>query len=234
MPTIRPIMSVPPPQELAAVLSESPRPQGAFPWKPDGWLSQMHDLPEVQHMLGGLPDKVDRTHIRETVLAELVAGRVLAAFVSAMVWGYGDIGYGPTRVRWVLTGVNVDARDAPVRNDVAGLLGTAADVVRGDGAVEGFRYMSNAGRIKHLGSAFFTKWLYFSSAISDPDDPNAAPILDKQVHDWLEKRAGITLDISRTAEYQRYLDVITSWGDRFGRTPVQVEKAIFGLATGRD
>ena len=44
----------------------------------------------------------------------------------------------------------------------------------------------------------------------------------------------MTLDISRTAEYQRYLDAITSWGDRFSRTPVQVEKAIFGLATGRD
>ena len=43
--------------------------------------------------------------------------------------------------------------------------------------------MCNAGRIKHLASAFFTKWLYFSSAVSDSDDPNAAPILDKQVHD---------------------------------------------------
>jgi hypothetical protein len=227
-------MSVSPPPELAAVLSEPPRPQCAFPWKPAGWLTEMHDLPEVQHMLGGLPDKVDRTQIRETVLAELAAGRVLSAFVSAMVWGHGDTGYGATRVRWVLTGVKAHAHDAPVRKDVAGLLGTAADVVRTDGPVEGFRYMSNAGRIKHLASAFFTKWLYFSSAVSDPDDPNAAPILDKRVHDWLENRAGMTLEISRTTEYQRYLDVITGWGDRFSRTPVQVEKAIFGLATGRD
>lgn len=93
--------------------------------------------------------------------------------------------------------------------------------------------MNNAGRIKHLGSAFFTKWLYFGSALTSPDDPNAAPILDKQVQDWLKQHAGVTLDIRRTEAYQRYVDALTAWGEHHGRTPVQVEKAIFGLATGR-
>lgn len=65
-------------------------------------------------------------------------------------------------------------------------------------------------------------------------DPNAAPILDKQVHDWLEHHADIALDIRRTQEYQRYFDTLTQWGECYDRTPVQVEKAIFGLATGRD
>ncbi|MDP7707445.1 hypothetical protein [Mycobacterium sp. TY815] len=227
-------MSVELPPDLAGALAEPPRPQRAFSWKPAGWRTEMHDLPEVLEVLEALPDKVDRTLIRETVLAELAAGRVLPAFVSAMVWGYGDAGYGATRVRWVLTGIKDGAHGAPVRSDVAGLLGVAVNRVRAEGPVEGFRFMSNAGRIKHLASAFFTKWLYFSSALASPDDPNAAPILDKRVHDWLEDRANLTLDISRTHEYQRYLDALTSWGEAFGRTAVQVEKAIFGLATGRD
>jgi hypothetical protein len=41
-----------------------------------------------------------------------------------------------------------------VRDDVAGLLGTAAHVVRTDGPVEGFRNMSNAGRIKQEKAIF--------------------------------------------------------------------------------
>jgi hypothetical protein len=53
------------------------------------------------------------------------------------------------------------------------------------------------------------------------------------VREWLEKHAGVILDISRTPDYQRYFDALTGWGEIYGRTPVQVEKAIFGLATGR-
>jgi len=226
-------MPKPVPSLLAAALAEPPRPQHAFVWEPAGWRTEMHDLPEVQGMLGDLPGRVDRELIRLKVLEELNEGRVISAFVSAMVWGYGDRGYGPVRVRWVLTGVKQGAHGASVRGDVPGLLSDAVEVVRGEGAVEGFRFMANAGRLKYLASAFFTKWLYFASALDSPDDPRAAPILDKQVHDWLEKHADMTLDISRTHEYRRYLDVLTEWGDQFARTPVQVERVIFSLATGR-
>lgn len=226
-------MPKPVPSVLASVLTEPPRPQRAFVWEPDGWHSEMHDLPEVQGALDGLPGRVDRGLIRQRVLEQLDEGRVLSAFVSAMVWGYGDRGYGPVRVRWVLTGVKQGAREASVRGDVPGLLSDAVEVVRAEGAVEGFRFMANTGRLKYLASAFFTKWLYFASALEGPDDPRAAPILDKQVHDWLDEHAGMALDISRTHEYRRYLDVLTGWGDQFARSPVQVEQAIFGLATGR-
>jgi hypothetical protein len=56
--------------------------------------------------------------------------------------------------------------------------------------------------------------------------------LDKQVHDWLEEHAGLSLDISRTTAYQRYVETLTAWGEKYSQTPVQVEKAIFGLAMG--
>ncbi|MUL78818.1 hypothetical protein [Mycolicibacterium sp. CBMA 226] len=226
-------MPEPVPPLLATALTEPPRPQRAFVWEPAGWRTEMHDLPEVQRMLDDLPARVDRGLIRQRVLDELDEGRILSAFVGAMVWGYGDRGYGPVRVRWVLTGVKQGAHTASVRGDVPGLLSDAVEVVRAKGAVEGFRFMANAGRLKYLASAFFTKWLYFASALDSPDDARAAPILDKQVHDWLDDHAGVTLDISRTHEYRRYLDVLTRWGDRFARTPVQVEQVIFSLASGR-
>jgi hypothetical protein len=224
-------LTIPPP--LAEVLAKQPIPQQAFPWKPAGWLAKMHDLPEVLNRLNHLPQEVDRTTVREVVLNELDGGHVLAAFVTAMVWGYGDRGYGPARVRWVFTGVKAGALTAPVRNDIADLLRNAVDVVRDKGPVKGFEYMGNEGRIKYLGSAFFTKWLYFASALKCPDDQNAAPILDKQVHDWLKEHAGVTFNISQTTAYESYLRTLTDWGKEYGRSPVQVEKAIFGLQTGR-
>ncbi|WP_071289669.1 hypothetical protein [Mycolicibacterium llatzerense] len=88
-------MPKPVPPLLAAALAEPPRPQQAFVWEPAGWRTEMHDLPEAQGMLGDLPGRVDRELIRQRVLEELDEGRVLSAFVSAMVWGYGDRGYGP-------------------------------------------------------------------------------------------------------------------------------------------
>lgn len=221
------------PPALAAVLAEPAVAQRSFPWNRSAWTTGMHDLPEVQRVLNSIPDRVDRDLVREVVTSQLENGEVLPAFVSAMIWGYGDRGYGPTRVRWVLTGVKIGARDAPVRGEVAVSLRAAVDTVRNQGPVAGFRYMNNAGRIKHLAGAFFTKWLYFASAITSADDVNAAPILDKQVQVWLKREAKLVIDIHRTSDYERYLDVLRVWGAGYDRTPVQVEKAIFGLATGR-
>lgn len=220
-------------ESLAAVLAQPPVPQRSFAWNRSAWSKAIHDLPDVQRVLDSLPDRVDRDSIRDVVTVQLEDGGVLSAFVSAMVWGYGDSGYGPTRVRWVLTGIKTGADEAPVRGDVAELLRTAAETVRAHGAVEGFRYMNNAGRIKYLAGAFFTKWLYFASATTSADDSNAAPILDKRVHDWLHREAGISVNIHRTQDYQRYLEALKAWGNAYSRTPVQVEKAIFGLETGR-
>jgi hypothetical protein len=87
------------PPLLAEVLAKQPLPQRAFPWIPAGWRKEMHDLPDVLQVLDGLPEHVDRSMVRDVVLAELDGGRVMPAFVSAMVWGYGDAGYGATRVR---------------------------------------------------------------------------------------------------------------------------------------
>jgi hypothetical protein len=144
---------------------------------------------------------------------DLDCEHVLAAFVIAMVWGYGDRGYGPTRVRWIFAGVKRGALTAPVRNDVADHLREAVASVRNLLPVKGFDHMRDVGHVKHLGSAFFTKWLYFVTALNGPDDARAVPILDKQVHDWLKREAGMALDISRTAAYESYLTTLEDWAE---------------------
>ena len=194
----------------------------------------MQDLPQVMDVLGRMPERVDRASTREVVLQELEAGRTLPAFVTAMVWGYGTTGYGPVRTRWVLTGTKTNPMESPVLPQVPARLEAGATAVLQDGSLEAFRLMNNEGKVKYLGPAFFTKWLYFTSAFQSPDDAKAAPILDKQVSDWLLAHAGVSLEPDRTSSYERYVGLLTAWGRLHNRTAVQIEKAIFGLATGRD
>jgi hypothetical protein len=113
------------------------------------------------------------------------AERILPAFVAVMVWGWGTTaGMGALRTRWILTQTQVKSTDAvsePVDPSVADRLEAGAKSVRADGAFEAFRLTNNEGRILHLRSSYFTKWLYFTSAVDGPDDPNAAPIFDGRI-----------------------------------------------------
>ena len=224
------------PDRLREILAEEQSPQRGFDWNAESWRVALADCPDVLDQLKELPKKINRDEVCRLVTSNLIRGAVLPAFVTAMIWGYGTAGYGPARVRWVLTGVRGKvAMGVPVRTDVGARLKDAVQIVRTEGAIEGFRHMNNAGHIKYLGPAFFTKWLYFASAASGPDDAQAAPILDKQVKDWLANKAGVGLNIYKTNDYSRYVALLKEWGSQTDkeRTPAQVEKAIFHLATGR-
>lgn len=221
------------PSPLADILMAKDAPQGSFPWIPSSWKEQMRDLPEVVTVLDQMPERVDRESTRELVLSQLKSGRVLGAFVGAMVWGYGTYGYGPVRTRWILTGTKTNPLEATVLPSVAERLAAGATFVRENGPIEGFRFMNNENRIKYLGAAYFTKWLYFTSATTSATDGNASPILDARAAEWMLSEAGLSLDTGRTSSYERYVQILNEWGHEYDRTAVQVEKAIFGLATGR-
>jgi hypothetical protein len=125
-------------------------------------------------------------------------GRVLPAFIAAMVWGSGTTaGMGALRTRWMVT------------------------------------QTKTKGRVRHLRSSYFTKWLHFTSSVDGPDDPNAAPILDDRIVGWLKDPAGVPLEKNCTDSYGEYVDLLASWGEPYGRTRAQVETEIFQLATGR-
>lgn len=229
-------MTIDIPPALLSLLEEEPTPQEPFPWVRQPWLDQMHDRPEVLSTLEQLPDRVDRQLIRDVVMSELGSGRVLSAFVPAMVWGWGTTsGRGALRTRWILTEIGDRSQSPvpfPVVASVSERLEAGAQAAREAGPEEAYRLMYNEGAIKHFGRSYFTKWLYFASALEGPDDAAAAPILDDKITDWLGKEADLYLDKS-TASYAQYLELLACWGEPHGRTRVQVEKAIFKLATGR-
>ncbi|WP_415853345.1 hypothetical protein [Sinomonas sp. G460-2] len=230
-------MTIHVPAALAEALAGEARPQGSFPWTKQPWLDQMHDLPDVLSLLDRLPERVSRHSTADAVSAELDEGRVLPAFIAAMVWGWGTTaGMGALRTRWILTQTKAKSADAvaePVDDSVAVRLEAAVKSVRADGALEAFRLMNNEGGLLHLRASYFTKWLYFTSALEGPADPNAAPILDDRVVAWLEDTAGVALEKNKTDSYGEYLDLLANWGKPYGRTRAQVETEIFRLATQR-
>lgn len=105
----------------------------------------------------------------------------------------------------------------------------SAQIARID-PVAAFTYLNNKpGHVWQLGSAFFTKWLYFASAQGGQHTPSAAPALDELVQGWLRRRAGLALDSRNTSSYQQYLEPLSEWGEPYKRTPAQVEETIFLL-----
>ena len=92
------------------------------------------------------------------------------AFIAAMVWGYGRVGYGPSRVERIMAQPGFEEQ--------------LADVTRitleqgGPAAFEHIRQQrkSGVGCLKHLGAAFGTKYLYFLTKAHRESD--IAPVLD--------------------------------------------------------
>lgn len=185
----------------------------------------MNDVGGAGQLLDGLELKVDRAGTAEAVTRRIANGDYPAAFVAAMVWGHGSTGYGPYRTAWALTGSRTP-RGRPVDAVVVERLQESARLVTTEGPVAAYRYLRNAGRIPGLGPAFFTKWMYFASADGQPYGPQAAPILDQLVSGWLG-RHDVSLRYGSTADYGRYVDLLSAWGEISGRTPVEVEEAIF-------
>ncbi len=145
-------------------------------------------------------------------------------------------GMAALRIRWILTKAKVKSTDAipePVDPAVADRLEAGVRSVRADGALQAFRLMNNEGRILHLRSSYFTKWLYFTSAVDGPEHPNGAPIFDDRIVGWLEYAAGAPLEKKSTDSHAEYLDLLASWGEPYGRTRAQAETEIFRLPSGR-
>lgn len=222
-------MTLPIPSRLAAALAEPATQQRSFAWSRAGWSRWLAGVEGASGFLSALPDAVGRADIAEVVQRELGAERTENAFVAAMVWGHGVSGYGAYRTAVVLSGQKRPL-GIPVDKDVVRRLAKAADLAAGADQVEAFRYLANEGRIPALGPAFYTKWLYFSSATDGHHAASALPILDAVVQKFLSSEADVRLRTWRTADYETYVDHLTSWGSDYGRTAVQVEEAIFRIA----
>ena len=189
-------------------------PQKAIDWPRHRWLSK---IPEYSELIRNLPESLEREHVRRMAMhaADHEAGAA-HAFIAAMAWGFGMSGYGPWRTRRML-----DNTPQALQH-----LRQAATTVRGAGAIAGYRYLANEGRIAGLGPAFGTKFLYFiPQAVSGPHalihDAVVTAAICSHGGPHLSPRAWSTLT------YETFLGQLGSWSAVVGVEPTDLEMILF-------
>jgi hypothetical protein len=141
-----------------------------------------------------------------------------------MAWGYGQVGYGPFRVRRLLDGTA--AADAQLQ--------AAADMLSEGGPVEAYALLGDNGvpGLARLGPAFGIKFLYFCSPVGKEGRP--ALILDRLVAAWLRKNADLSLNEARwsVSTYERYLQTMFGWAEELDVAADELEACIFSEQAG--
>ncbi|MGP5725410.1 8-oxoguanine DNA glycosylase OGG fold protein [Arthrobacter rhombi] len=178
--------------------------QVASRWNTATWSRQ---FPAHQAFFDGL--KTDRLNRHEAVQH---IGRInneteaVEAFLLAMLWGYGPVGYGAFRTRRIL--------DEPGAYQA---LLEVAQTAQTEGGLEAFNLIcarrdQNRGYLKWLGPAFGTKFLYFATAAVAPQQ--ATPVMDAVVRRWFAKHAPdhqLIVDVWHQPSYKVFLDCLEAW-----------------------
>lgn len=213
------------PAAVRAIVAEwcanSHAPQPAIRWPRDRWI---RELKTYRSVFESFPDLLGREQVRSFARsAASSSSDATVAFLAVMCWGFGSVGYGPYRTRRVL-----DHPDAPE------ILLKVAQKLRQDGAARAYDYLATDGRLKGLGPAFGSKYLYFCpQSISEPP----ALILDAVVSRSIKKHGDGLLFRSviwDTRVYSDYLKTMTLWSEVLGVPPGQLEECLFRAeATGQ-
>jgi hypothetical protein len=196
-------------------------PQPGSRWSRSSWGRQFGTH---QEFLDSLPDYIDRAEATRQAHAATTPEGAIRAFLAAMIWGYGPVGYGPYRTARVL-------RENP---GAAERLAAIARIARHDGGLAAFGDIA-AQPLRYLGVAFGTKYLYFCTAAS-PGKPGIAPVLDAVVRRWLAEHADLRLNIDtwHPAEYERYLNTLAGWSAQISLSADTIEELIFRYGVSRE
>jgi hypothetical protein len=195
--------------------------QAAFLWPRQRWIDRFE---RHRALLIPLPDALDRPTIRRACVGAAESPETAeAAFMVAMAWGYGTVGFGPWRV----------ARILATNRGAAARLQAAAETLGSHGPMPAYRRLGDPGdcRLRYLGPAFGTKFLAFCSS-----DRNRPPlILDRLVAAWLGQNAGLDLNpVPWNAHtYSRYLDQMYRWADLLDVSPDDLECRVFSAEADR-
>ncbi|MFB9931305.1 hypothetical protein ACFORO_42880 [Amycolatopsis halotolerans] len=188
-------------------------------WSREAWRKY---FPSQHAFLDALPEQIDRAEATRHAAHATTPEGAERAFLAAMIWGYGRVGYGPWRTARVLT-ENPHAVDR---------LAEVAVVAREQGGLAAFRDLASQP-LRYLGVAFGTKYLRFVTAAHTSDK---APILDAVVRRWVSTHTGLHLMIDewRPAVYEKYVALLTSWAAELGLATDTVEELIFRSAVSRE
>lgn len=143
-------------------------------------------------------------------------------FVGSMIFGYGPIALGPTRVGRVIS----------ENHDLITLLHRQY-AAAASGASMSWNSHTDVDRVRYLGPAFATKFAYFAARKQDAVGliPLIADVNTSWAMWWL---AGIPRSVEQHNSYMEYVNLAHAWGDElsvdYGAD--ETERAIFKLGQG--
>ena len=196
--------------------SEGEPAQKGIEWPRSDWLA---DFPTHEDLLRQLPRRLGRASVRDVCADAALDGTTAQrAFLAVMVWGFGSVGYGRHRVHEILS-------DTPRS---AERLVAVARTLAGRGVLTAYRRLGDLEdcRLKGLGPAFGTKYLYFCQpAGAEP----MALIHDSNVVKWFKRHASLDLSCDGWDEsiYSGYLDQMGNWAAGLRCRPDDLELRIF-------
>ena len=143
-------------------------------------------------------------------------------FIGAMIFGYGPIGYGPSRVE----------RIVQINHDLIVKLNRQYKAAVG-GPGESWVSHTQDDPVIYLGPAFATKFAYFA-ARKQQSDRTVPLIADKNTSWAMWRIAGIPRSVELHDGYMAYVDLAHTWGaeidDDYGAD--EIERALFTLGQG--
>jgi len=190
------------------------------------WRKWFADDRDFNELIEKYPQQISRSDIAN--LASSTSSEVpRTAFLAAMLWGYGTVGYGAYR-----TSIMFRAKD--FQNMIEKSFRSVSDG----------KYMDAYGMfiLPMCGSAFFTKYFYFVG-LGNKTTPLPL-ILDSVVANSLaqlgvdisqlakvtKNSAGKIVSVGRYADgYFQYVEMINSWASEIDCRPDSIEKWLFSL-----
>lgn len=188
--------------------------QEAFDWssRKNNWKNS---FPEESEFITWLPGQIDRKVVR--MICDSKRYSTLQKFLTVMVWGYGDRGYGPFRVTQMLS-----------QADAESILTRVYELSSSGNPLEAYDYLKK-NRIRILGPSYGSKFITFCT----PREVGA-PIYDSLISLWIREFAQDEFSgISTSSEswnlktYTTYWHWIKEHSDLFECFPDEVELVLF-------
>ena len=202
-------------------------------WKRDGsraqegvdWTSTERNwteaFPDHKAFLMKLPKTIDRDNVR--AICKSSANSIIEKFLTAMVWGYSDRGYGAFRVSTMLAEEHAEKTLLQV-----------SKLANQSAPKDAYNFLK-ANRIYNLGPSYGSKFIAFNA----PRDASA-PILDSLIILWLKEFArdefsGVRLSSTswNIKTYSAYCDWVELHAEKQSCFPDEVELVLFRLAEKR-
>ena len=183
------------------------------------WSSSRHNwekaFPENREFISVLPAEIDRQAVRS--FCESATNSIREKFLSVMIWGYGDRGYGPYRVTQMLNQPHAEPT-----------LGAVFKLAQSGAPIEAYEFLKS-NRIRILGPSYGSKFITFCTPRSI-----GAPIYDSFIALWVAKFAASEFsDVPVTSEnwnvktYSRYWTWVKAHSEKLKCYPDQIELVLF-------